>query len=484
MQKVEDAMTNSLERFAELLWPPKNTHAVFVVSNGDRFTSPAKDLTAMIPHDDWAETWTVALDNHTLYCKELRQETLHISNVQLLFQEAFNKFKLSNNKQGARFIVEINTPVDYDDLCVLLQASRSVNQTRTDYIHQMALVGKFNISSFKYMWIQHKRGSFPINDHNILCAGKHTEESISEFLYNKGHVTQPPSEEHLRCVKAIMDCTRGDRDLCEYACCHFANSIPFSDQEVYIALMGLPHQSDVDDLVVSRVAELNDTDNALLRDILRNQRRVVESDCIEAESLRLSGLVEVEPMRGKLVLSLSCACIEITLRKYVIPGFSNRPYAAPAEEMMPTVSTVDLCAFPLLFEIENLLRNLVCLELSAFGSNSDWIMKIEMKLEGQLLIDRIKEMKKAEESRKLLPSANNPIMSFLTTGELKDIILGKLYDKYFMRIFPNKGELQAHLDYFNQIRVMVAHNRAIPPETVARLKNIRADILLHIGSAR
>ena len=93
-------------------------------------------------------------------------------------------------------------------------------------------------------------------------------------------------------------------------------------------------------------------------------------------------------------------------------------------------------------------------------------------------------MKKDEEGRKLLPAANNPIMSFLTTGELNEIILGELYDKYFIRIFPNKGELQAHLDYFNHIRVMVAHNRTIPPETVARLKNIRADILLRVGSAR
>lgn len=478
-QKAVDEMTNSLERFAELIRPPKNTHAIFIVSNGDRFISPEKDLAAMISRDDWADTWAVVYENHALYCKELGQEKLDISDVRLLFKEAYSSFKAKRNSQGSRFIVKINGPPDYNDLCVLLQASRSVHQTHVDYIHQMALVGNFNISLFTHAWNQHKRGSFPINKHNILCAGKHTEDSLTEILYNKGLVTSPPSEEHLRCVSAIMDCTHGDQSLCEYICCHFTDRAPFSEQEVYDALTRLPHQSDVEDLIASRVAALSESEKVLLQKVLREQRRVVETDCAEAESLRLSGLVDIEPMRGSLVLSLSCACIEITIRKYVMPIFPDRPHAASPEEMMPTTSAVGLCAFPLLFEIENLLRNMVCLELSAFGSNSDWSMKLNREL-----TDRIKAMKKDEEGRKLLPAANNPIMSFLTTGELNNIILGELYDKYFIRIFPNKGELQAHLDYFNHIRVMVAHNRTIPPETVARLKNIRANILLQIGSAR
>ena len=222
---------------------------------------------------------------------------------------------------------------------------------------------------------------------------------------------------------------------------------------------------------------MGDAERQLLTTVLQNQRILVDKENEHAEALRLAGLVKIELLKNKYLISPSCMCIDKVLRKYVLPLFKDDRNAITAAEVLPTTSTVNLHAAPIIYEVENTLRNMIGYELLTNNIYSEWQDILPVKLR-----DTLQDRWRQEQGRTVLTATKAPTLAYIDIGELKELLL-VYYEKYFSRYFPKKEELQIWLEDLNAIRIAVAHNRAIPPETVDRLEHIRDDIMTRIGTA-
>ncbi len=142
-----------------------------------------------------------------------------------------------------------------------------------------------------------------------------------------------------------------------------------------------------------------------------------------------------------------------------------------SEYRLPNDSTF---IFAKLWQLENILRDLVYLELRSYSN--DWINLINNVISGN---DSNKKRDPKESDKKLgymSTTQNNPL-SYKSLGELWKVIINKtLWNDIFQYYFPPKNILETKLNELYVIRNRIGHSRKPHDDDVDRVNQFLKDI--------
>ena len=385
--------------------------------------------------------------------------------------------------QAVRLMVDVGKAPNHLEICKLLQASRSFSQERfAGPCHQLVLMGAINVPILRRVWHENgfKDGSAPLDEHRIFKTYRQTSDTLCSILRARNLMTKAPDTASILCANTLLDLTAGDTELIECILGRF-NATALNASTLQKLISSLSEQLDLFDVVIQRVRDLPDAAKRLLVSILLRGVTDVGDDQEQAEDLQLRGLCEISHVKHHPLAKISSFCTDVMLRRKFSSDLRSVTTLVQPGDLLPQSWSTNQQSFQILFEVENLLRNLVVSEYQkAQGAKYKWQDMLDAEVR-----DTAECLKKQEKGRPALTRSDFPLSAYLDFGSLKEEICNQeKYDKFFKVYFPVHHEIQSWLESLNAIRIAVAHNRPISVETYDRLLHIRDDIITRVAQAR
>ncbi len=221
---------------------------------------------------------------------------------------------------------------------------------------------------------------------------------------------------------------------------------------------------------------------ALLPQLLNERPISYDRYSSAAESLLLSGLVRIDTIGTTRLVVLRNWLIESVLRRQqarfgaLLPGDVYRPVA----ELMPPIRCLNIEAYAIICEIENLLRNLIMCRL---GLTSRRMHPLQGMLENRY-DDRLNyaadQYTRSSEWRKRFAAkahvdSHAALVSYSRTGDVLDLIawLAEQGDPITRRLTPG---VRQQLSELKDVRDVVMHNQILSERSYNQLCDIREHV--------
>lgn len=229
---------------------------------------------------------------------------------------------------------------------------------------------------------------------------------------------------------------------------------------------------------------LPDTSKGMLKALVNAQRIQVSAADDDADELVTAGLASRVESGGHIYLRLRSWYVELLARCHCrelgIPGVD---VTVPLADLMPTATWLNVQAYALIHETENLIRNFLVLQLSGPGREDGGYLKgrgrkfdIDAGVSNDAF-DRATTWRQ-KKARTEVGAGSKPLLAFLSTRDLAGI-LSELASQTGVTTW--NGIARALLD-LSDVRDAVMHNQLISDADYEELQSLRTSIYAALNS--
>lgn len=436
-------------------------------------------------------------------------------------------------QRTVRILVSSFHLLSTEDQCSVVRQTRSIRESCANVSVQTILHGSWNIYRLQEYWKAHLSDTSPAPDRKHIFFKEETDVfCLLDRLSKAGCISYGPTPIDQIGAKAILEITGGDSFFVDYIIDALrAQQLGLSEFETIIDQ--LYEAGTIQDAIKSRLTTVSPDGWSIIDAILKNQFTRRPHQDADTEDLRLLGIIKLRRAGTSSILTIASPIIERILRNrwtYFAP-FRKPIYNGP--DLARPILALNTAAYQYVFEIENVLRNLIILVLESSsslgwqgqiksikagprsdGDDSDphtvlleRILSVVQRLSPTRAIDNMQEAERTQEptleddkpvitkpknisivesaenwrSRQLnspaLELSHASLIYFFTTENIVKSFFSKpLYQEVWGKHFPEKDEFITLIQNYITIRAAVAHNQPVNLKTIHRLMMIQDDL--------
>jgi len=225
--------------------------------------------------------------------------------------------------------------------------------------------------------------------------------------------------------------------------------------------------------------QLPDESRSVLRDLILQRRIPATTIPAHLEQLRVAGIVRLEQVGTTNYLDFRSWYAELLVRLHAreLGIADEQTQRIQIDELIPKVSGLNVEAYRLINDIENQARNFVAVQLCLRQACGEPILKgisIKHNKHEQVFEDAHQRAIdwQARSTDRGLPVALNPLLAYLSTRDLADII-----EEIGTEIGSGAWQRVARaIQNLTGVRDAVMHNQLIDDAALQRLYDLQADI--------